>query len=103
MKPMVTGKTEVQSDRACVVYDPETGRIHHVHRVVTLRGGAEPQPHEIEARARELATKKGKDALRLKTLMVAPENLRSGAKHRIDVKTNSLVSEPITHEGKQGG
>ena len=96
MKPMVMGNIEVQSDRACAVYDAKTGRIHHVHRVITLKGGAEPTPREIEARARELAGKAGTVAKRWETLMVDPEKLQVRARHKVDVKTRSLVSKPIS-------
>jgi hypothetical protein len=93
-----TGTIEVQSDQACVVYDAQTGRIHHVHRVVTLRGGAEPPQDTIEARALELAAKKGRNVSQLKTLMVPPERLHPGATHKVDPDTSSLVSEPIRDE-----
>ena len=46
----------VQSIKACVVYDPSDGRIHHEHRVLTLTGGANqrrtrsrPMPSEPSA------------------------------------------------------
>src|SRR5262249_57937141 len=79
MNTMMTGNMEVQSDRACVVYDAKTGRILHVHRVITLRGGQDPTGPQIEARALELMMKSKKRTAKPKTLFVDPESLRAGA------------------------
>jgi hypothetical protein len=94
MNTMVTGNFEVQSDRACVVYDAKTGRILHVHRVITLRGGEDPSGPQIEARALELMRTDKKKTPRVKTLLVDSKNFRSGTVPRVNVKTRSLVSKP---------
>ena len=101
MNTMMTGNMEVQSDRACVVYDSKTGRILHVHRVITLRGGEDPTKPQIEARALELMTKGKKKAPKVKTLFVNPESLRAGAVHRVNVRTRALVSKPSARLGQR--
>jgi hypothetical protein len=101
MPLQITGEIEVQSDHACVVYDAKTGRIHHVHRVVTLKGGEEPKPGEIESRATHIAAQKGRNASELKTLMVAPDRFQPGAKHRVDPQKGTLISEPTRDVGKR--
>jgi hypothetical protein len=95
------GKVEVQSDRAWVVYDEETGRIQHVHRVVTLKGGVEPEEGEVEARVLKMSAKRGGAASRLKTLVVTPAQLDAGATHSVDPKRRALVSKPMRVEGKR--
>lgn len=85
----------VESDRICAVYDAKTGRIHHLHRVITLKGGPSPSPAEIEARAIELAMEKGKSSAKFKTLHLSPEQLHPGARHKVDPKTGSLISKPV--------
>ena len=55
------GDVELESDQACAVYDPNTGRIEHVHHVITLKGGTKPDRSVIEARAIEFATQREKD------------------------------------------
>jgi hypothetical protein len=88
------GNIEVASDQACVVYDTKTGRIQHVHRVITLRGGDEPKRSEIETRAID-AARKSSSKLQLKTLVVPSEQLHSGATHKVDPKKRLLVSKAI--------
>jgi hypothetical protein len=88
------GNIEVASDQACVVYDAKTGRIQHVHRVITLRGGDEPKRSEIETRAID-AARKSSPKLQLKTLVVPSEQLYPGATHKVDPKKRSLVSKAI--------
>ncbi|HEX7251609.1 MAG TPA: hypothetical protein VF376_01925 [Thermoanaerobaculia bacterium] len=102
MNTMVTGNMEVQSDRACVVYDSKTGRILHVHRVITLRGGEDPTGPQIEARALELMTKGKRKTGKVKTLFVEPKSLRAGAVLRVNVRTRTLVSKPSARLSKRG-
>jgi hypothetical protein len=95
------GKIEVESDQAWVVYDAKTGRIHHVHRVVTLKGGTQPESSDVEARVMDIVATKGGKVSQLKTLVVSPEQLHPGATHKVDVKKKSLVSKPIKQDGKR--
>jgi hypothetical protein len=101
MTLQITGKIEVESDQAWVVYDEKTGRIQHVHRVVTLKGGTEPKRSEIEARVMDIAAKKGRDVSQSKTLMVSPDQLQPGATHKVDPKKRTLVSKPIKQADKR--
>jgi len=86
---------EVQADQVCAVYDEKTGRIHHVHRVITLKGGSHPSRKEIESRAIEHAKREGKTSSNLKTVHLSPDQLHPGATHKINPKTGLLVSKPI--------
>jgi len=91
----LTGDVELESDQACIVYDANTGRIQHLHRVITLKGGTKPEPSEIEARAMEFAAQKGKKTSQLKTLLVSSEQLHLGTAHKVDLKTGSIISKPL--------
>ena len=86
---------EVEVDQLCAVYDAKTGRIHHVHRVITLKGGPHPGRKEIESRALEYAKREGNTTLDLKTVHLSPDQLHPGATHKINPKTGLLVSKPI--------
>ena len=82
----------VRSKKACVVYDAETGRMHHLHRVVTFEGGREPSDDEIAAAAlrafQELhADRRGA----FETLHVDHAAVEPGVKYRIDVHKKKLV------------
>ena len=94
------GDVELESDQACAVYDANTGRIEHVHRVVTLKGGTNPEPGEIEARAMEFAAQNAKKTSQLKTLLVSPEQLHPGTAHKVDLKTGSIISKPLKQRRK---
>jgi hypothetical protein len=91
----VIGDVEIESDQVCAVYDAKSGRIEHLHRVITVKGGTNPKRSEIEARAMELARQKGKKTLHLKTVLVSPEQFRPGRVHTVDLKTGSIISEQL--------
>jgi hypothetical protein len=79
---------EIESERAYVVYDTQTGRIRHVHRVTTYRGAAEARSApEDESRARELAVRFGHRPDGLRVLAVTPGDLDFSVPQRIDLKT----------------
>jgi hypothetical protein len=88
MSLLSAATVEIQSERACVVYHPRTGRILHLHRVITLRGGREPGAPQIEARALALAAKKRRGPMRV--LHVDPAALTPGVDYKVDVKKMSL-------------
>jgi len=89
------GDIEIESDQACAVYDANTGRVEHLHRVITLKGGTKPERSKIEARAMEFATENAKKTSQLKTLLVSPEQLHLGTAHKVDLKTGSIISKPL--------
>lgn len=83
----------VRSNKLCVVYDPESGRMHHLHRVVTFEGGSEPSPEQIAADALKAfhglhAGRHGK----FETLHVDHDAIEPGKKYRVDVQTKRLVT-----------
>jgi hypothetical protein len=96
----VIGEIEIESDQACVVYDAKTGRIEHLHRVITLRGGTNPERSEIETRTMELAGQNGKKTSRLRTLIVSPEQFRPGREHKVDLETGSIISKQLKNHRK---
>ncbi len=82
----------VQSVKACVVYDSETGEIHHQHKVLTLVGGREPGEGEMAEHAiRALRTRRNPPVGKFDVLHVAPGLLETGKKCRVDVKNKTLV------------
>src|SRR5262245_13815151 len=95
MTLQATDNIAIQSDKAWVVYDAQTGRIHHVHRVITLQGGVEPNPREIEDRVMAIADERGMPRAQVRMLAVSPAQLQPGARHRIDPTQGTLVSEPL--------
>jgi hypothetical protein len=46
-RPQFGATVPIASIKHCVVYDADSGRIHHHHSVLTLAGGAEPAPAQI--------------------------------------------------------
>jgi hypothetical protein len=82
----------VRSTKACVVYDKETGRVCHVHRVVTFEGGREPDDDEIAANVflsfhRLHADRQGA----FEILQVDPAAIEPGNKYRVDLQTKALI------------
>lgn len=83
---------DVESESACVVYEAKTGRVVHLHRVITLRGGRAPRREEIEARALELAGKR--TAAALKALHVEPASVDGVGDLKVNLKALKLIATP---------
>jgi hypothetical protein len=86
---------EIESERAYVVYDTQTGRIMHVHQTTTYRGAEAPSRPEDDARALELAVRFGHRADGLRVLAVAPGDLEHSVPQRIDLKTLRLIRSEV--------
>ena len=94
MKTLPGGDVAVESEKACVVYEAKTGRVVHLHRVITLRGGKAPSANAIEARALELAGQRSGAAV--KVLHLDPESVQSGSAYKVDLKKLKLVQSPAS-------
>jgi hypothetical protein len=82
----------VQSIKACVVYDSTNGRIHHVHRVLTLVGGREPAEAEIAADAlRAMGGLPAAPTGALEVLHVHHSAVEPGKRYRVDLAAKALV------------
>jgi len=85
------------SERACVLYDPETGRIVYGHREITVGSGHVPSEAELEERTRHLATGKGRDdTSNLKSLHLSDVSLKSHKRYKVDLSSNTLVEVDVT-------
>lgn len=92
MKESVSGSVaRVHSHKVCVLYEHPSGRIRHIHRFVTLEGGHEPAPHEMEAAAVRQAKKLNRHSGALKVLFVDPSSIQPLRFYAVDVKDTKLV------------
>jgi len=94
MKSMTYGGTvPVQSCKACVVYDSQSGRIHHTHHTIVLKGGREIPDDEIAATALDMLHGRGVDAAKLRVLHTSPDALEAGTVYAVDVAKRVLVEK----------
>ena len=91
---------EIESERAYVVYDTQTGLIVHAHQVMTFRGASSGSQDEEEARALELARQFGHRLDGLRALAVAPGELDLRVQQRVDLTTLQLVRTEVRAENK---
>jgi hypothetical protein len=83
----------IQSKKACVVYDATTGKMRHLHRVVTFAGGREPTDDEIAADALRLVRSLPKPPAGVfHVLHVEHDAIELGRKYRIDPNRKVLVA-----------
>jgi hypothetical protein len=83
----------IQSKKACVVYDPATGRIHHHHRVVTFVGGREPTADQIAADALHvLKLLPNPPVGELHVIHVDHDAFEPGKRYRVDPARKTLVA-----------
>jgi hypothetical protein len=79
------------SEKICVLYDQQDGRIVHTHRVVVMPGGQEMTDDEIEARAKECAKQVGHVIDDLGALRLAAMDHDNAAAYRVDIANKKLV------------
>lgn len=83
----------IEAKKACVVYDPATGRIHHRHSVVTFVGGREPTAEQIAADAlhmlKRLPNPPGGE---LQVIHVDHGAFEPGKRYRVDPQRKTLVA-----------
>jgi hypothetical protein len=82
----------IASQKACVVYDPTTGRIHHRHRVVTFAGGREPTAEQIAADALHVLRRLPNAPVgELHAIHVEHDAFEPGKRYRVDPHRKTLV------------
>ena len=80
-----------EDEKICVLYNLATGRIVHMHRVITLPGGRKVDDAEMERRIRERSVSTGRDGSGLGVLHVDPNTYKMGAVYQVDVGAKKLV------------
>jgi hypothetical protein len=86
--------------KVCVLYDPRSGSIAHVHKVVTLQGTSKPSEKEVERRAFERARALGTKANVLNALHVKPEDWDDASFFRVDPPSRSLAKIQMKKRGR---
>ncbi len=101
MKSLHVNGKPVSDDasRVCVLYEPKSGRVVHVHGVTVLPGGKEVSKDELERRAVARAKSLGRSVAGLKTLHVPVAAIRQRGTLKVNSKGTALVTawEPPTH------
>lgn len=91
---------EVESERVFLVHDAKTGKIVHVHRVVTHRGAQSPSDDVAQKRALELAEHFGHPVKKLNVVRV--DGYKSGGTQKVDVKSGKLIDIGKRKSGNRG-
>lgn len=83
---------EVAREALVVLYEGETGRIVHTHRIVTFQGGDHPDNGALEAQALEqLRHADPTFAQKPRFLHAAPTSMRAETLYRVDLTNNELI------------
>jgi hypothetical protein len=91
MQGMRDGKPIVGRVLMTALFDPATGEIAHVHRVVAFDSHRQAKHEYVEQRARYLATRFGRDVTKLNALVIDHTKLKRGIGYKVDLKSYSLV------------
>ena len=93
-RPQFGATVPIASIKHCVVYDADTGHIHHHHSVLTLEGGAEPAPEQIAHDALTACTSRRTPVRgNLQTLHVAHHAIIPGNRYRVTDGKLRLLNE----------
>jgi hypothetical protein len=76
-----------------VVYDLKSGRIHHTHHTIVLKGGRDIPDDESAATALDMLRGGGVDVAKLKVLHTTPDALEAGTVYAVDVAKRALVEK----------
>ena len=85
---------------AVAVYDPATGRIHHLHHAVAAAGRPTVSPASRAREALEHASRAGHTVTSLKTLIL--HEPPAPGMYRVDHEKKSLVRLPTPKRGAVG-
>lgn len=101
MKALHVNGKSVSDDasRVCVLYEPKSGRLVHVHGVTVLPGGKEVSQAEMEQRTVARAKSLGRSVTGLKALHVPVAAIRQRGILKVNSKGTALVTawEPPAH------
>lgn len=95
MKFSSTGSQNVKSVSCCLLFDPQGGQIHHVHRVVTMEGAPDTSQAEVEAQTLRVAKNLGLDVKRLQVLHVGANEFSERARYSVDPAKRTLRKEAL--------
>lgn len=85
-------QTKPTQSQTCVLYNPDTGEVEHIHSVITLQGATARSQRQIEAEAMILAQKSGNKLARTKTLFVKEiPKLRPERSFKVDLTKLTLI------------
>lgn len=84
-----------ESTQTCILYDPKSGRIVHLHQEITYPGGRKLTQSDAESRALEAVAKVRGNAVGLKVLHVSPKELQPSKIYKVDVKAGRLVEQLV--------
>jgi hypothetical protein len=87
----IGGSEKPESHYVCIMYDQQTGRIHHIHQVINFPGAEAPSREEMEKNARLNAPKDAPTGLAV--LLVPSQQLERGKSYRVDHAKQTLVVE----------
>lgn len=90
MKTM-SGVLKAQAHQACVIYDPASGRILHVHHDIALPGGRPASENELEEAAMTQLRKRGRLAGQVQALHVKPDELQLRGRYKVDPQRKVLM------------
>jgi hypothetical protein len=91
---MRDGKVIVGRVLTTALFDPATGEIAHIHRVVAFDSHRQANQEYVEQRARYLATRFHMDVTKLNALVIDHTKLKRGLGYKVDLKSNSVVEIP---------
>jgi hypothetical protein len=84
---------KLESIYVVAIYDPEDGKIRHMHHVITLENASKADRQLIEREAIANARKLGHNTDSLKVLHI-PNFEDPSSKYRVDVERKALIKMP---------
>ncbi len=75
----------------CVLYDPKSGKIAHIHQTITFEGARASTKEEIEAQARGYVSKQVAGREHLKAAHLGDVRFKRGNRYSIDANSGQLV------------
>jgi hypothetical protein len=91
MRGMSSGKQIEGSVSIAALFDSDSGKIVHLHRVIRFGGDKKVTPEYVQQRARELYARSGGDDSRVRSITIDPTRFKKGGRYKVDVETFVLI------------
>ena len=81
-------------ESACVLYEPDSGQIRHIHHTLVLDGGHNPSDADAESMARASLERRGRAHSHLAVLHTT-QPFEAARFYRVDTKSKKLAEQAM--------
>jgi hypothetical protein len=78
-----------------VLYDPNSGRILHIHQIIVLEGGDTPTEADVDKTARAVLGERDAESAKALALHLPHADYKPHTAYTVDVATRTLIERAV--------